>query len=375
MRIGIDITPLAGPRAGVGNYCYYLLGRLAALAPEFQFLGLATGLPRIDQGDLPGSMVYRQIRVPTRLMYRLWSVAHAPKADVLLGGLDVYHATNYFLPPVKSARRVLTIHDMAFLARPGLCSPKITRSFAKHVPRFIEEADAVIACSESTKADILRYSKVEPAKVTVAYEAAGEDFARKDREAAAHRLSKAYGIQGPYLLFVSTLEPRKNVPTLLRAFARLAKDIPHRLVLVGGLGWSTGPIFEALDKLQLGERVMQIGFVESHSDLSAFYSAADAFVFPTLYEGFGLPLIEAMTCGCPVVTSNNASVPEVTGDAALRVDAEDVEGIAAAIRRVLEDEPLRESLRARGIEQAAKFSWDRCARITLDVYLGLMSSH
>ena len=371
MRVGIDITPLARPRAGVGNYCYYLLRHLAALAPKSQFLGLATGLASIEPSDLPRSMVYRQVRVPTRLMHRLWSIAHAPRADALLNGLDVYHATNYFLPPTKSAHRVLTIHDMAFLARPDLCSPKITRSFAKYVPRFLEQADAIIACSESTKADILHYSNAEPAKVTVAYEAAGEDFTRMDRATAAERVTRACGLEGPYLLFVSTLEPRKNVPTLLRAFAQVAKDIPHRLVLAGGLGWNTAPIFETLDKLQLGGRVTRLGFVENHSDLSALYSAADAFVFPTRYEGFGLPLIEAMTCGCPVVTSNNSSVPEVTGDAAVRVDADDVEGLAAAIRRVLEDEHLRQSLRSRGFDQARKFSWERCARITLDIYRSL----
>ena len=372
MRIGIDITPLAKPRAGVGRYCYCLLKRLIPLASDSQFLGLATGVTPIEKDDLPHPIRQRRIPIPTRAMYRLWDAARLPRADLLLGGVDLYHATNYFLPPMKSARGVLTIHDLVFLTRPDLCSPKISRFFAKHVPRFLEQADAIIACSESGKADILRYSNVNPAKVTVAHEAADEGFAQMDREQAAERVARTYGIQGPFLLFVSTLEPRKNVPALLRAFARLANEIPHRLVLVGAMGWNTSEIFKTLDRLRLGARVARVGFVESHSDLAAFYSAADAFVFPTLYEGFGLPLLEAMTCGCPVVTSNNSSVPEVTGEAALRVEAEDDAAIASAIRNVLDDGRLRETLRTRGLEQARKFSWDRCARTTLEVYRSLI---
>lgn len=372
MRIGIDITPLAKPRSGVPHYCHCLLEHLIPLAPGVEFLGLSTGLEPIASGALPHPIGQRHIPLPTRAMYRVWDVLRRPRADVLLGGVDVFHATNYYLPPVKSARTVVTIHDLAFLARPELCSPKIARIFAKRVPAFMERADAIIACSDSTKRDILQYSNVDAAKVTVVHEAADEDFAPLERTRALERVEAVCGVREPFLLFVSTLEPRKNVAGLLRAFERLAKDVPHTLVLVGAMGWKTGEIVEMLQRPELKERVVHVGFVRERADIAALYSAADAFVFPTLYEGFGLPVLEAMTCGCPVVTSNNTSIPEVAGDAAVFVDAEDEGAIAAAVRHVLEDVALRETLTTRGFEQARKFSWRRCASATLEVYKSLL---
>lgn len=367
MRVGIDIGPMTCTRTGVGNYCYYLLKNLVKAGTDCEFVGFSSGLASIELGVLDGVIAHRHIAVPTRLLYKIWSALKAPKVDWILGGVDVYHATNYFLPPTRCARRVVTIHDLSFLVVPELCSPRIIGPFSKGVPRFAAEADAILAYSESTKGDIVRYLAVDPAKVTVAPLAVDEDFIPISRDEAAERIKARYGIGEPFLLFVSTLEPRKNVPTLLRAFALLAKDIPHRLVLVGRTGWGTEEIFATLDSLNLGERVVRAGFVPQQ-DLLAFYCAADAFVFPTLYEGFGLPLLEALSCGCPVVTAKNSSVPEVTDAAALYADPRDPESVAAAVRRVLEDGSLRADLVARGRAQAKKFSWATCAQRTLEVY-------
>jgi glycosyltransferase involved in cell wall biosynthesis len=371
MRIGIDITPLAKPRTGVGHYCYCLLKNILPLAPEDFFQGLATGLTPIEDDDLPGAIPYRRLPIPTRVMHRIWNFAHAPKADSLLGGLDVYHATNYFLPPMRSARRILTIHDLCFLVKPELCSPKIAHYFAKHVPKFIEQSDAVLACSHSTKNDILRFSSVDPLKIHVVHEAADEDFSPMRRDLAQEVLSCVYGLSGPFLLFVSTIEPRKNLSVLLRAFSRISREIPHKLILIGTMGWNAEPPEKMIADLGLKERVIHMGFLSRHADLAAFYSAADAFIFPTLYEGFGLTLIEAMTCGCPVVTSDNSSVPEVVGDAALQVNAQDIEAIASAILRLLDDDSLRDELIAKGFNQARSFSWNRCAAETLEAYRSL----
>jgi glycosyltransferase involved in cell wall biosynthesis len=316
-------------------------------------------------------MTHRHVPFPTRGVYALWTAFGHPKVDSLLGGVEVYHATNYFLPPTRSARRVLSVHDVAFLAVPDLTSPKITGIFSRSIRRFAHEADAVLTCSESTKSDLVRFLEVEPAKIRVTPYAVDEDFTPMEPEAAAAHLAKAYGIHGPFLLFVSTLEPRKNVPVLLQAFGRLVRELPHQLVLVGAIGWRADAVFETLKRLELSDRVVHVGYVKSHAELPAFYCAADAFVFPTLYEGFGFPILEAMRCGCPVITCRNSSVPEVAGEAALYVDAEDVEGIAASVRRTLEDKALREMLVARGREQAQRFSWDRCAEMTLAVYRDL----
>ncbi len=368
MRIGFDISPITRTRTGVGVFCYYLLKHLVQQGPECSFAGFSSGRYQVDLGPLRDTVPHRHIPVPTRVLYKVWTAFGIPKVDTLLGGVDVYHATNFFLPPTKTARSVVSIYDLSFLAVPELCSPKIVRPFSTGVRRFAAEADAVLACSEATKSDIVNRLDVEAAKVTVTPGAVDEGFAPMEREGAKAHVAKHYGINAPFLLFVGALEPRKNVPGLLRAFALVAKDIPHNLVLVGPLGWNPRGLFETLEALDLGERVVRIGYVASHAELPAFYCAADAFVFPTFYEGFGLPLLEALTCGCPVVTSENSSVPEATGGAAVYADPTDVESIANGIRQVLEDAALRESLIARGLEHARRFSWHACARTTLEVY-------
>lgn len=371
MRIGIDITPLAGTRVGVGNYCYYLLKHLLKQSVGDEVIGLASGTKDLVLDELGGKINYRRIPLPTRVLYKLWSSLEWPKADTVLGGVDLFHATNFFLPPVRAARRVVTVHDVNFLVKPELASPKIRGLLSREIGRFVQEADAVIACSESTKSDIVRLLGVVPEKVTVAYEAVEDDFAPMEAEDGAVTVQARYHVRQPFILFVGTLEPRKNIPRLLRAFSTLAKDYPHDLVLVGPKGWGMQEIQKTLQELRLGNRVHHLGYLKSKKDLAAFYSAAEVFVLPSLYEGFGLPLLEAMACGTPVVTTNNSSIPEVVGDAAVCVDAEDIDALAGAIRRIIEEPSLRESMSALGMEQAARFSWERCARTTMDVYRSL----
>lgn len=371
MRVGIDISPLTAQRTGVGNYCYYLLKHLLS-AGDCTFHGFSSGRRGIALGELAGKLRHRHVPIPTRVLYRVWDWAGAPTVDRLLGGVDVYHATNYYLGPVSRARTVVTIHDLAFMVHPELCSPKIVGPFSKGMAGFARRADAIMAYSESTKRDVVRQLGVGAEKVTVAPMAVDEGFAPMGREAAEAYVGERYGVRPPYLLFVSTLEPRKNVPTLIRAFETIAADYPHSLVLIGGVGWNAGPILQAIEDSPVRERIIRPGFVP-HMKLPAFYCAADAFVFPTLYEGFGLPLLEALLCGCPVVAAENSSVPEVTGGAALLSDAMDVDGIASNVMRVLDDGDLREKLVARGKAHAAGYSWHACAETTLDVYRGLAS--
>ncbi len=372
MRVGFDIGPITPAPTGVGNYCYYLLKHLLADYGDVDFVGFASGRRRPALQELDGRLYYRYMPVPTRALYRAWLRWGRPRVDRLLGGVDVYHATNYFLPPVQAARRVVTIHDLAFLVSPELASPRIVGPYSKHMARFAGEADHILTYSEATKADVVEYLEVSPDKITVAPMAVDDGFALVPREEAARRVKETYGIDTPFLLFVSTLEPRKNVPTLLRAFAKITRYYPHRLVLIGSVGWNADDIFRTLDKLNLGDRVVRPGFVP-HRELPIFYCAADAFVFPTLYEGFGLPLLEALTCGCPVVASDNSSVPEVTGDAALRSPAHDADAIAEDISRVLSNEALREEMVRRGLAHARRYSWKACARATYNVYRSLAS--
>ena len=371
MRIGIDVTPLAGQRTGVGRYTHHLLKHLSELGAEDTLHGLSTGTVAIDSRDRKGLTAHRHVPLPTRVMYSLWDAIGRPRADALLGGVDVYHATNYFLPPLASARSVVTIHDLAFLRNPEWGSPKIIKTFSRGVQRFVQDATAVVACSKATKTDIVELLDIDAEKVSVIHEAADDALTPMHREAARDDLARLYGIAAPILLFVGTIEPRKNVEGLLRAFALVHKEIPHHLVLVGKHGWGAATASEMINRLGLRERVLPIGFV-SHEDLVKFYSASNAFVFPSFYEGFGLPVLEAMRCGAPVITSNVSSLPEVGGDAAEYVDPADVDALAAAIQRVALDPALRASMRERGAAQAKRFSWVRCAEQTHELYRSLL---
>jgi len=372
MRIGIDVSPLTRVRTGVGNYTYCLLEHLLQQDESCRFHGFSSGIRNIDLGTLHGLAAHRHLPIPTRALYRLWATAGVPRVDRLLGGLDLYHATNYFLPPTRSARRVVTFYDLAFLRVPELCSPKIVKPFSTQVCRFGQEADAILTCSQAAKEDIVTLCGVPPDKVSVAYGAVDESFHPLEPEAAATRIAQRYGIRRPFLLFVGTLEPRKNVEGLLRAFAMAAPQIPHDLVLAGGWGWNTVGIARAMEEAALANRVRQLGYVQDRSDLPAFYSAADAFVFPSFYEGFGLPVLEAMTCGCPVITSNRSSLPEVAGDAACCIDPEDTGALAEALVAILGDGTERAAMRAKGLLQANRFSWRDCARVTMDLYRSLV---
>ena len=367
MRLGLDITPLTRRPSGVGTYVRQVLAHLPPLlAPGDALLGWATGLHA--PWGAPPEMRVRHLPLPTRAVYACWSAAGFPCPEALLGGLDVFHATNYFLPPVRRARRVLTIYDLAFLVEPRWASPKVVDLFARRVPDFAARADAVITCSEHSRNDIVRLCGVPADKVFVAHGAPDPALAPVERGAARARAAELFGFDAPYVLHVGTVEPRKNLETLLRAFAQACKGRPHRLVLVGAPGWGMDAFHAAAARENLGDRLVMTGYLPRREDLAAVYSAADLFVLPSHYEGFGLPLAEAMACGCPAVASESSCLPEVGGEAALYFPPTDADALAARISEVLDTPELAARLRAQGPAQAARFTWAEAARRTLDVY-------
>ena len=369
MRIGFEVSPLLCARTGVGNYTYHLLRHLLIRAEEEEFFAFSSGRGAMGLDGLPQLAVHRHIPIPTRVLYQAWSCFGRPHVDAWLGGVDLYHATNYFLPPVRSAARVLTIYDLAFLKSPEWCDQKVVAPFAKHIHRSAAAAGAIVTCSESAKRDIVELLEVEENKISVAYGAVDDEFTAMAPEAASVLLKKRYHLDGPYLLFVGTVEPRKNVVGLLRAYARAAKVIPHALVLVGGASASYEAQIEALlGELAIRDRVYRIGYVADRSELPAFYSAATAFILPSFDEGFGLPVLEAMACGTPVIASDCASLPEVGGEAARYVAPDDVDGLAHTMEEVATDESLQDSMCRLGHAQAQKFSWSACADRTMEVY-------
>ncbi len=372
MQVGYDMGPITNSRTGVGNFCYSLLEALLNLPDAPAIKGLATGLGAPSLDALADRVTCRHVPIPTRAMYAMWNAFRFPAVESLIGSLDVYHATNYFLPPSRRGRRVLSIFDLAFLVRPEWCSPKVVGPFSKNIRRFAHDADLLLASSESTMHDIVNLLEVPEEKVRVTYGAANVSLQPVPRDEAQQCVAEWFGIRDPYLLFAGTIEPRKNVRGLIRAFRLLAKSLPHRLVLAGSIGWNSGNTLDEFGKPGLADKVTHTGFV-TYDELSALYSAADVFVFPSFYEGFGLPVLEAMTCGCPVVASNVSCLPEVGGGAAVYCDPEDEEGISNAIEHVINDTELRSRMIAEGHDRARQFSWRSCAEATLSAYREIAS--
>lgn len=271
------------------------------------------------------------------------------------------------IPPWTGCANYVVIHDLAYFL-PGLNAYRRldTLYMRMLLPRSARQAAGVFAVSENTKRDIVRYTGCDPAKITVTHEAADSVYRRIDDPDRLAAVKAKYDLPTPFLLYTGSLSPRKNLMRLLQAFARIGDRIPHRVVLTGSKSWSARSVYETMDRLRLRDRIRQIGYVEEQ-DMAALYTLADAYVYPSLYEGFGLPVLEAMRCGCPVVASKASSIPEVAGDAAILVDPYDVDAIAAAICMVLTDRKVRERLVASGFRRADMFSWRRCAETMLNV--------
>jgi glycosyltransferase involved in cell wall biosynthesis len=293
-----------------------------------------------------------------------WKTVRWPPFDWLAGAADVFHFPNFIIPPLRRGRAVVSIHDLSFLRNPEHAEERNQRFLAKFIRETARRADAIITISRFTAGEIEDLLGVERSRIhpTLLGADLPPALARSEAQAAVRA---RYGLDRPFVLFVSTLEPRKNIPLLLDAFERL--DRPVDLVLAGMPGWKCEPILARLDASPLRARIRRLGYVP-HDDLPALYAAAELFAFPSFYEGFGLPPVEAMACGTPVVASNGGSLPEVLGDGAEIVPLGDVDAWVTALRRVLDEPGLRAQLAERGRRQAARYSWAETARLTWEVY-------
>jgi glycosyltransferase involved in cell wall biosynthesis len=336
---------------------------------------LARALARLEAAD-PGSVRVRAARATLRTFLRA-CVGQAPTLrGVTLQRSAIYHSP-FFPVPARTAwapdtPRVLTIYDLIPILQPRFFTEVQLRAF-EGVVRSIPEADHIVCISEATKLDVCRELHVQPERVTVTPLAAAPDifFAEEDPE-RIHAVRLRYGIPaGEYILSVNTLEPRKNLAHAIRSFVQLLEASPSpnvNLVLVGSAGWKHEEIFEAAAASKLARRrVIMTGFVPD-ADLAALYSGAAFFVYPSFHEGFGLPPLEAMQCGLPVITSNVSSLPEVVGDAGLLIDPRDPNELTEAMRRLLDDTALRRSLSERSMVRARQFTWERTARATVAAY-------
>jgi glycosyltransferase involved in cell wall biosynthesis len=300
--------------------------------------------------------------VPRQLQYLLWVAGLPGPWARMTAEVDLVHVPYLLAVPRSRVPLVFTVHDLTFLTFPDQHNRRTRFLSTLALRRASRSADAFIAVSEFTASEMMRLTGIGPGRIQVIPEAADEAFRPTEDPGCLSR----YGIDAPYLLYVGTLEPRKNITVLLHAFAALGPaDV--KLVVAGGKGWKYEEIFALVGQLRLTSRVIFTGFVPDE-DLPALLTNARAFVYPSLHEGFGLPVLEAMQCGAPVITTDVSSLPEVAGDAALVFSPTDVEGLAAAMRRVLQEPGLREELRGRSLRRSRGFSWRETAERTAELY-------
>jgi len=378
VRIGIDVSLVPGQRVGVGQYAYQLTRALAAVDTVNQYVLYPAFYhivhPRYWHTPLPTAPNMRPAfqHLPPALVTGLWRRSGGRLLkELLLGFVDVVHSTTYCAPRFYSRRKrlVVTIYDLTVLTHPEFHLPANVEHCLGGTRQAIERAAVLVAVSEHTRRELVERLGAPADRITVVHGAADESFRRVTDAAALDLVRRRYGLPRDFVLFLGALEPRKNLTGLLEAWATLPTALRRevRLVVAGSRGWLQEPVLAHVQKLGLEDDVHFAGYV-AQDDLAALYSLAVALAYPSLAEGFGLPVVEAMACGTPVLTSNVSSLPEVAGDAALLVSPTDVAALADGISRLLEDAALRARLRDRGVERAARFSWERCARETLDVY-------
>lgn len=370
MRVGLDGYPLSEARTGVGHYTLELATALARNFPADQFELVspkpfdASVLEQIERALLPNLLLTTAKSSSVRGHW--WSVGlplYARRA-----AFDLFHGTNYELPLWRRRTTVLTIHDLSVLRFPELHRPRLARRARLRLPMAARSAHAIITPTEAIREEVCQHLKVKPAKVTAIHEAPRAFFqpiAWDDTASVRRRLE----LEDNFLLFVGTLEPRKNLLSLLRAFALLLGNSKHRpqLVIAGGEGWLMEQTLAFARSTPIAERLVFAGYL-ADDELRALYSSCKVFIYPSLYEGFGLPPLEAMACGAPVIAGRVAALQEVLSDSALLIEPLDVDSLSRAIVELLHNERRRSELGAAGQKRAAQFSWDRAARETYDLY-------
>lgn len=379
MHIAVDATPLGEQlRAGVATYTLNLLKSLAKLdlknkytiygvrlAPE----ELAIKSDNFKIKKMPDIFRFWSVWYSLWYSWAFWYYTGFP-VQLFVDKPDIFLSTHPALPLYCPCPKIAVVHDLSFLRDKSFFKSRSQVILRKQLLHVVRRAKVIIAVSESTKKDLINFVKASPEKVAVIYEGYDTDAYKPQFDTdEVKALGQRYGIGGHYVLYVGTLEPRKNISRLIEAFASLKKQggMQHKLVIAGKKGWFYNDIFQTVTRRGVDNEVVFTGYVPDR-DLPLLISGADLFVYPSLYEGFGLPPLEAMACGIPVITSDSSSLPEVVGNAGILVDPHSVDEIAKAMYQVLSNAELREQMQHRGLDRARMFSWEKTAEETLKVF-------
>ena len=367
MRICIDISQIVYD-TGVSRYTKELVSHLLKIDKKNDYLLFAGTWRQKDKIERYLSRLKKRglrfedkvVLLPPKLADLVFNQLRIP-VDSFIGPVDVFHASNWTTPKTK-AKLVTTVHDLTPILYPDTFPASLLSNFKRNLRLVGETADLVLADCQVTKKDLAKHSRLNNQDIKTIYLAAGKEFKQVKDKAKIESIKKKYGIKDEYVLSVGTQEPRKNIKRLIKAFLGL-KDFKVQLVLVGKYGW--GPTSPRLRRVK--GKIITTGFIDDQ-DLAALYSGAEVFIYPSLYEGFGLPILEAMQSGCPVITSNRSSMAEIAGQAGLLINPEDTEGMTRALEKVLKDRGMRKEMTKNGLIQAKRFSWEKTAEGTLAVY-------
>lgn len=373
MRIAIDARMLTNTLTGVGRYLLNLIKHLAEIDKENEYRILAASRLSLDnflskfQAPNFRKIIVKTPMVSPRQHFTIPPVLRRER-------IDIFHYPQFDLPLFQKCKSVITIHDLNVLQIADYFPKQrfIRRTYSRWITKVsLQRAEKIIAISQSTKEDIIRHFKTPKEKIEVIHEAADEHFHPLPQEATRKTLEK-YSLSSPYLLYVGVRRAHKNLLRLLEAHKLLRENrkIVHKLVIVGEEDPRFPQVKRKVRELGLNEEVIFTGYLPE-KDLPYFYNGATLFIFPSLYEGFGMPVLEAMACGTPVVCSHTSSLPEIAGETAIFVDPHNIKAMAEGMKKVIDDKGLRKRLSLAGLKQARKFSWHRTAQKTLEIYRSL----
>ena len=361
MRIGVMLRDVT-KKGGVGLYTVNTLRNLLKIDKDNQYILFYQGKKRKTIFSDYSKVEEQWINVPYKL---LWDQVVIPFL-ALRARIDLLFSPRWTAPFISPCKILMVVHGTENFIHPEFYKARDIVYLKLLIPLYLRRATKTIVVSGKSKDDLVKFTGVKKSKIVVVHLAAEDIFSEPVEGVFIKKVKTKYDLPSKFILHVGVIYPGKNIERVIQAFAKVAEKFPHKLVLVGGFRWKYTEIFNLIEKLNLKDKVIMIKWVP-HSELRVFYNLADLLIFPSFYESFGAPVLEAMACGCPVVTSYTGGMPEVVGDAALLVDPTNVDEIYGATVRVLEDGAIRAKLISKGLARAKKFSWEKSARETLSV--------